>query len=230
MLRLGGLAGMAAGLVSILVPAILFGLGPQAPAGSFKVEGGGQVDPAALVAMFPASRAAISTGNFVDFVSSVLTLALFLSLFVALRRTTLALALFGSALYILGLAVLFIETVTQVAFDPISNIYQAAGTTPAAQVTLVLLWQATQGIFYEFDAAAVLLFSSGILVLGVAMYRAPGFGRAVGGLSTAFGVAGLLVTPIFGITSSLVAFVLVPVFIVVPIMLGWKLYGLSKAS
>jgi hypothetical protein len=229
-LRCGGLAGIAAGLVFILVPVILFGLVPQAPAGSFKVEGGGQVDPVALVAMFPASRAAISAGNFVNFVSGILTLALVISLFITLRKTKLAPALFGSALYVLGLAVIFTETVTQVVFDPLSSLYQAPWTTPAEQTTLVMLWQATQGIFFELDAAAILLLSTGILILGVAMYRAPSFGRAVGGLSIVFGMAGLVVTTIFGITSFLAAFLLIPVFIALPIILGWKVYMASKVT
>lgn len=229
-LRWGGLAGIAAGLIFILVPVILFGFVPQAPAGNFKVEGGGQVDPAALVAMFPVSRTAISTGNFIDFVSSALTLALILSLFVALRRTKLAPALFGGAQYVLGLAVIFTETVTQVAFDPISSLYQAPGTTEAEKTTLVMIWQATQGMFFELDAAAILLLSAGIIVLGAAMYRATGFGRAVGGLSMIFGVAGLAVTTIFGIISSLAAFILIPVFIALPIILGWKVYTLSRMS
>ena len=49
-LRWGGLAGILGGVVFIFVPVILFGFVPQAPAGAFRTEGGGQVDPAADVA------------------------------------------------------------------------------------------------------------------------------------------------------------------------------------
>jgi hypothetical protein len=227
-LRWGGLAGIIGSVVFILVPVILFGFVAQAPPGSFKLEGGAQVDPAGLVMLFPQSREAISAGNFINFVSSVLSLALFLALYRGLRGSSLAPALFGTALYILGLAVIFTETVTQVAFDPLSSIYNAPGATSAQQATVTIVWQATQGIFFELDAAALLLLSTGLILLGVAMYQAPGFGRGVGGLSTIFGMTGLVVITFFGITSFLTAIILVPMFIVLPLLFGWKVYKLSK--
>ena len=217
-LRWGGLAGMLGGIVFIFVPVILFGFVPQAPA-----------DPAELVARFPTVRAAIAAGNFVDFVSDALVLALFLSLYRALRGTSPAPALFGSVLSILGVAVIFTETTTQVAFDPISNLYHAPGATPADQATLALIWQATQGMFNQLDTSAVLLLSTGFIVLGVAMLRAPGFGKAIGGLTMLFGALAFIGGFIFGVTSLLAALLVVPVFIILPILLGWKVYRLSKA-
>jgi len=230
LLRWGGLAGMLGSIVFILVPVILFGFVPQAPPGSFTTEGGARVDPAALVMMFPGVRTTISVANFIDFVSDVLSLALVLALYRALRRTRLAPALLGSALWVLGLAVLFTETVTQVAFDPISTLYHAPGATPADQATLALLWQATQGIFFELDAAAVLLLSVGFIFLGVAMFRAPYFGRSVGGVTAVLGAAVLVTTSFFGITSTFAAVLLIPIFIVLPILLGWKVYNLSRVG
>src|SRR5207244_12698947 len=97
-LRWGGLAGMLGGIVFIFVPVILFGFVPQSPA-----------SPAELVARFPTVRAAIAAGNFVDFVSDALALALFLALSRALRGTSPAPALFGRVLSLLGLAVRFPE-------------------------------------------------------------------------------------------------------------------------
>ena len=217
-LRWGGLAGMLGGIVFIFVPVILFGFVPQAPA-----------DPAELVARFPTVRAAIAAGNFVDFVSDALALALFLALYRALRGTSPAPALFGSVLSILGLAVIFTETTTQVAFDPISNLYHAPGATPADQATLALIWQATQGMFNQLDTSAVLLLSTGFIVLGAAMLRAPGFGKGVGGLSMAFGALAFVGGFVFGVTSIVAALLVVPVFIILPILLGWKVYILSRS-
>jgi hypothetical protein len=71
----------------------------------------------------------------------------FLALYRALRGTSLAPALFGSALGIMGLGVLAAGALPQVARTPISDLYHAPGATPEDQATLVLLWQATQGIF-----------------------------------------------------------------------------------
>lgn len=229
-LRWGGLAGILASVVFIFVPVVLFGFAPHVPAGAFRTEGGGLVAPAALVMTFPDARTPMAVGNFLYFVSAVLTLALVLALYRALRRTSLAPALLGSVLYVLGLGVLFTETVTQVAFDPISNLYHAPGVTPAEQATLALLWQATQGVFNELDAAAILLLSVAMVVLGVAMLRAPSFGNRVGTLVSALGGAALFVTAVFGITSFLVAIVLIPIFVVIPISLGWKVYGLSRVT
>ena len=229
-LRWGGLAGILGSLVFILVPVTLFGFVPQAPAGSARVEGGALVDPAAVVRMFPDVRAAITAGNVFAFVSEILSVALFLALYRALRGTRPASALLGSALYILGLAVLFTETVTQVAFDPISNLYNAPGATPEEQATLTLVWQATQGIFYELDTAAVLLMSVGIVVLGFAMLGSPRFGRVLGGLSMVLGAAAFAVIFFFGVTSLSAAILVVPIFIVLPILLGWKVYSLSRTA
>src|SRR5690348_17058348 len=95
-LRWGGLAGILGGIVFIFVPVILFGFVPPAPA-----------DPAQLVARFPSVRTAIAAGNFVNFVSNVLVLALFLALYRALRESSPTAALVGTVTSILGLAVIF---------------------------------------------------------------------------------------------------------------------------
>ena len=216
-LRWGGLAGMLAGILFILVPVILFGFAPSAPG-----------DPVGLVMRFPDVRTAIALGNFVDFVVNILWVALIIALYRALRGTSPGLALFGSVLCILGLAVLFIESSTQVAFDPISNLYHAPGTTPAEQATLALVWQATQGMFNQFDTAAILLLPTGIMVLGVAMLRAPAFSKVYGWLSVVLGAAAVVVGFFFGTTSNVAAVVDVPIFIILPILLGWKVYSLSR--
>src|SRR5436309_2386141 len=123
-LRWGGIAGILSGIVFLLVPVVLFGFVPAAPA-----------DPAGLVARFPQVRTAIAVGNFLNFVSDAFLVALLLGLYRALRATSPAPAFFGTVLGVLGLGVLFIETATQIAFDPISDLYHAPGATPAEQAT-----------------------------------------------------------------------------------------------
>lgn len=218
-LRWGGLAGMAGGILFILVPVILFGFVPQAPA-----------DPASVVSRFPAVRAAITAGNFVNFIVNCLWVAFFLGLYRALRGTSPAPALFGSVLGLLGLGVLFVESSTQVAFDPISNLYHAPGATPPEQATLALVWQATQGMFNQFDTAAILLLPTGIVVLGVAMLRSPSFGKVFGWLSVVLGAAAIIAGFLFGTASVVAAVVDIPIFILFPILLGWKTYRLSRVA
>jgi Domain of unknown function (DUF4386) len=218
-LRWGGLAGIVGGIVFILVPITLFGFLPPTPA-----------DPAGLVMRFPDVRTTIAVGNGLDFVSNILVLALLVALYRALRGSSPAPALWGTLLSILSLGVLFTESATQIAFDPISNLYHAPGAIPAQQATLVLMWQATQGMFNELDTAAVLLLSAGIIVLGVAMFKAPAFGRSYGGLTVVLGAASVVAGFFFGTTSLVAAVVVVPVFIVLPILLGRKVYRLSKVE
>src|SRR5436309_2386138 len=100
---------------------------------------------------------------------------------------------------------------------------------PGGAGHLALLWQATQGIFYEFDTAAILLLSTSVVVLGVAMLRAPAFGRGLGGLTLALGAVAFVGGFIFGVTSLFAALFVIPVFVVLPILLGWTVYKLSKS-
>lgn len=218
-LRWGGLAGILGGLVFILVPITLFGFVPPAPA-----------DPAGLVMRFPDVRTAIAIGNGLNFVANILIVGLFLALYRALQGSSPAPALWGSVLSILSLGVLFTESATQIAFDPISNLYHAPGATHVQQATLTLMWQATQGMFNELDTAAVLLLSTGIIVFGIAMLKAAAFGKSYGGLTLVLGAAALVGGFFFGTTSLVAAVVVVPIYIALPILLGRKVYRLSKAA
>src|SRR5215472_9950244 len=177
-LRWTGLAGILAGIFFILTIVTLVMFGPSTTA-----------TPAQLVMNFPNVRTGLAVGNEFYFLVSVSLVALALGLYRALRTSAQGPALFGTVLYVLGLGVTFIEDTTQIAFDPISNLYHAPGTTTADQATLALIWQATQGMFNEFDVAATLLLSTGLIVLGVAMIKVPAFGKIFGGLSAAIGIA-----------------------------------------
>jgi hypothetical protein len=210
---------MLGGLLFILVPVTLFGFVPPPP-----------TDPAGLVMRFPDVRTAVAVGNGINFVVNIFVLALFLALYQALRRNSPAPALLGTVLSILSLGVLFTESATQVAFDPISNLYHASGTTPTQQATLALMWQATQGIFNELDTATVLLLSAGIIFFGIAMLKAPAFGKRYGWSSIVLGGASVIAGFFFGTTSVVAAVVVIPIFIVLPFLWGWKVYRLSKVA
>ncbi len=218
-LRWGGLAGIVGGilLVGVFVIVGVF-LGPD-PA-----------EPEGLVMRFPDVRAA----HIVEEVLYLGVLALwaihFLALYRALRATSLAPALFGSALGIMGLGVLAVGALPQVARTPISDLYHAPGATPEEQATLVLLWQATQGIFDALLVTGLLLLPIGVIALGVAMLGTPAFGKGFGWMSLVVGVLGvaagvvLLIDP-----GSPIAIVSVLSLIAFHIALGWKVYSLSRA-
>jgi hypothetical protein len=103
------------------------------------------------------------------------------------------------------------------------------GRPPEDRATLVLLWQATEGIFDALFGVGLLLVPMGFAALGVAMLGSPAFGKGFGRLSVVLGVAGvvaayvLLVDPL-----SPSAFVGVLSLIIFHLVLGWKLYSLSR--
>src|SRR5215467_13676271 len=139
-LRWSGLAGILAGIFFLLTIVTLVEFGPSTTATATQ-----------LVMNFPNVRTGLAVGNGFYFLVSVSLVGLALGLYRALRASIQGLAAFGTVLYILGLGVTFVEDVTQVAFDPISNLYHAPGASAADQATLALIWQATQGMFNEFD-------------------------------------------------------------------------------
>ena len=216
-LRWGGFAGILAGIFFILTIVTLVQFGPSTTA-----------TPAQLVMKYPDARTGLAVGNGFYFLVSVSLVGLILGLYRPLRGPSPGPAIFGAVLYVLGLGVTFIEDTTQVAFDPISNLYHAPGATATDQATLTLLWQATQGMFNEFDVAATLLLSTGLIALGVAMMRAPAFGKVFGGLSAGFGAAQIVGISLFSTNSVAYAPFALLAFFIFPVLFGWKLYSLSK--
>ncbi len=181
---------------------------------------------------FPDIRAPATGGNSLFLVTVILTVILFLALYRALRKTSLAAALVGSVLGVMGLVVHTISALPVVAFVPIADLYHAPGATPADQATLLLMWQATQGLINLLDAVGLLLITIGFIGVGVAMLRAPDFGKGFGGVSVVLGVLGVVGVSLFVVDPlSLTALaVAIPGFIVFPLLFGWKVYSLSRAT
>jgi hypothetical protein len=154
----------------------------------------------------------------------------FVALSRALRGVSLAPGLSGSVLGIVGLALLAAGALPHVATTRLSDLYHAPAATLQDQATVVLLWQANQGIFDALLAAGLVLLPIGLVALGVAMLRAPAFGRGFGGATIALGVTGigaafaLLIDPLSPI--AVVGFLALIVF---HLVLGRKVYRLSDA-
>lgn len=218
-LRWGGLAGMLGGVVFLLSAVVL-------ASSSFSTA---PADPGALIAKFPEIRTTVAVAEVLYLVAAILWAFLFLSLYRSLRETTPAPAIFGSVIGVLGLAMLFAGALTFVAFDPISSLYNAAGATPATQATLVLLWQATQGIFNETDTVGFVAMSLAFVVLGVGMLRTTGSGKGSGGVSVVLGAVGLAGIALFSVTSTTFAIFGIVVFVILPVLLGWKVFRQSRA-
>ena len=217
-MRWGGLAGILGGilLVAVFVIVGVF-VGPD------------PTEPEGLVMRFPEIRAARTVEDSLYLVVLILWVAHFLALYRALRGTSLASALFGSVLSIVGLGVLAAGALPQVARTPISDLYHAPGATTEDQATLVLLWQATQGIFDALLVTGLQLLPIGVIALGVAMLGTPAFNKGFSWMSLVVGVLGvaagvvLLIDP-----GSPIALVSILSLIVFHLVLGWKVYSLSK--
>jgi hypothetical protein len=178
-------------------------------------------------------RAALGMSTILMMTIAFLSIALVLALYRALRVSNLAFALFGGVLGVIGyMATALGDASTFFAFAPMSNLFQAPAATPETQATVVLLWQATQGITHTFFFVGSLFMTMCFIVLGIAMLRAPDFGRRFGGVSIVLGVIGLV-----GVFASLfvqgdtgVQVMGIAVFanlIFLPLF-GWKLYRISR--
>jgi hypothetical protein len=218
-LRWGGLAGML-GSVIFVVTFVFVGVfvGEESAAADW-------------VERFPEIRAARTVENSLFLVVLILWVPHFLALYRALRWESLAPALFGSVLGILGLGVLAAEALPHIAQAPISDLYHAPGATPEDQATLVFLWQATQGILDAMLVVGLVLLPIGLVCLGVAMLRAPSFGKSFGGTSVVLGALGVGAASLLLVDPDSVLGAMVGVFalIVFHFVLGWKVYRLSRS-
>jgi hypothetical protein len=218
-LRWGGLAGIVGSIIFILIfvfVSVFVGVDPD--------------EPADWIKRFPDIRAARTVENSLFLVVLILWVTHFLALYYALRGTSLAPALFGSALGILGLVMLAAEALPHVAQAPISDLYHAPGATPEAQATLVLLWQATQGILDALLIVGLVLLPIGLIALGVAMLGAPVFGKGFGGMSVVLGVAGVIAASLLLVDPASVLGSIVGIFALIGFhfVLGWKVHRLSR--
>jgi hypothetical protein len=220
-LRWGGLAGML-GCVFFILAWVVVIVGPV-----------GMEDPADLaewVIRFPDIKTARVVENVIVLVAYILEVPLFLALFWALRKTNLAPALFGSVLGILGLAAFMVGALPHVAHAPLSDLYHAPGATPAEQEALALMWQATWGIFHAALYVGFFVVPIGLILLGVAMLGNPSFGRGFGGVSMVLGALGLVAAAlqIFD-PASMIGAATYFVCLIFYLILGWKVYSLSRA-
>jgi hypothetical protein len=220
-LRWGGLAGMLGGILFILVWVIVIA-GPV-----------GMEDPADLagwVTRFPDIKAARVVENGIYLVALILEVTLFLALYRALRGTSLAPALFGSVVGILGLVAMVVSATPHIAHAPLSDLYHAPGATPEAQATLALLWQATWGIFDAMLYVGFFVVPVGLILLGVGMLGSPAFGKGFGGVTVALGVVGLVAAVLqMADPSSMIGAGSYFACLIFYLVLGWKVYSLSRA-
>ena len=212
-LRWGGLAGILAFIIWIVDMPIYVYVDPFIPQGLMR---------------FPDVRVALAINTILCMATAFLSIAFVLVLYRILRETSQALALFGSVLGVIGyIGIALSDAFTFYAFAPLSDIYHAPMATPEAQATVVLLWQATQGIPHTFVFIGSLFLMIGFIALGVTMIGAPAFGRRLGWTTIVLGVAGGIgvVFSLFVIETIGLMFLSDLIFL---LLVGRKVYSLSK--
>jgi hypothetical protein len=217
-LRLGGLAGILAFILWIVEMPLYGFVDPFTPEGLMR---------------FTDLRAALGLSTILMMTIALLSVALVLALYQSLQETNLAFALFGGVLGVIGYIVTALgDASTFFAFAPISELNQAPAVTPETQALIALLWQTTQGITSTFFFVGSLFMTLCFILLGVAMLRAPAFGRRFGGLSILLGLIGVV-----GVVASLfvageIGLQLMGISVFANIiflpLFGWKLYSLSR--
>jgi hypothetical protein len=218
-LRWGGLAGILGGILFILVMvfvAVAIGSGPA--------------DLTEVVARFPDIHMLRVIENGIYLVALLLEILLFLALFWALRKSSLAPALFGTTLGIVGLVSMAISATPHVAHYPLSELFQATGTTPEAQETIALMWQGTWGVFDAPLYVGFFVVPLGLILLGIAMFGTSDFGKGLGWMSIVIGIVAFvaailqMIDPASDIGA--LSYLLPIIFYIV---LGRKILSLSKA-
>jgi hypothetical protein len=218
--RWGGLAGILGGVLFLFVFVFVGAVVGPDPAG-----------PEGPVSRFPEIRAARTLENALYLTVLALFVINFLALYRALRLASLAPALFGSVMAIVGLAVLAAGALPHIATTRLADLYHAPGASSEDQATVALLWQANQGIFDALLAVGLVLLPIGLVALGAAMLRARAFGGGYGGTTLALGLTGigsaaaLLLDPVSPI--AVIGFLALIVF---HLVLGWKVYRLSREA
>jgi hypothetical protein len=219
-LQWGGLAGILGGIFFILSMVVVVGFVPADPPSLTE-----------LVARFPDVQILRAVENVLYLLGLVLGIPLILALFFSLRKTSLAPALFGSAIGMVGLIGMIVFATPHVAHSPLSEIYHTPGITLEAQETLGLIWQAIWGVADTPLYVGFFLGMLGFTLLGMAMFGSQDFGRGLRWVSVVIGAAGFVAALLQLIDpASDIGALSFFAYIIFYFVLGIKIYLLSKAS
>lgn len=215
--RLGGLASLLGALLFVVVfvvVGVFVGAEPEA------AEEG--------LARYPEIRAGRTVEDGLYLMVLLLWLPAYLALQRALRTAHAGLATFGSGLGVLGLGVLAAGALPHVAYQRLSNAYEAAEADPAV---LAVAYDTMLGIVDMLLIAGLVAALAGVLLLGLAMLRAPAFRGGVAWASVGFGAVGL-VAAVWAVVDPLSAVPAGAVFalIVFHLVAGWRLLALARGG
>lgn len=229
LLRWAGLSGIACFVMNILslvaglfAPPLFVAAGPTCGPACY-------VD--AALSGFPSVKVAIIVENALYFAAIVLLVMFFVGLYRTLGvGTSRVPASFGVGLSLLGLSMEFVGSLSVVAFAHLSEIYRAAG--PQDQGTLILVSHGVQAVFNTTDTVGGILLVAAFVMFGAAMIEnSASFGRNFGLATIVMSFAALAGISFFSIVADNPNdpfFVIL--FLVLPLILGVKLYRLARSQ
>ncbi len=226
-LRWGGLAGMLGPVLVVVSIIILATFAPASPPATC----GRPCYVDVSIAGFPAAKAALSVGYAGYLAAIILLVVFFVALSRAIQPVRLAPSLFGSVLGLFGLLLLAAGGLPGVAFGHLSDAYHAPGVSLQDQATLGLVAHGVQAILNETDTVGGILLTLGFVLLGTAMGSSTAFGKRRGGATVILGLAALAGIAVISIAQGNPndPALVIPVA-VLPLLLGWRLYHLSRAA
>lgn len=218
-LKWGGLAGILGGAIFIVSMIVAFVF---VPADSPTFVG--------LVARFPDVQILRVAENTLYLLGLVAGIPLALAVFWSMRKTSIAPALFGSVLVIVGLICMISMATPHVAHSSLSEIYQTPGTSLETQETLGLIWQAIWGVTDTPLYVGFFVGMLGFILLGIATFDSPDYGKLMSWTTVVLGAAGFAVAVLQFITpTSDIGAISFFVYVIFYFVLGVKTIRLSKA-
>jgi hypothetical protein len=103
-----------------------------------------------------------------------------------------AAALFGTVTAAFGLVIMAASSLLHVATSPLADLYTDPDTPPEGLQSIEYAWHGAQSVFDTMLTTGILLVPIGIVLLGVAMWSAPAFGRRLTLLSLGLGTVGIV--------------------------------------
>lgn len=214
LLQLGGLGGLLAGALFILALVLII-LNPV----------GGAEDHLMRFAERQAAETVIRTSGLV---ATILAIPLLLALYGHLRGVRMASASLGSILGVLGLALFTVNfSFNLVALPTLASLYDAAGTA-ADRAMVVLMASAVVSVSNTTGFVGAFFLAAGLVSLGVALLGSPNFHPGFGWVTLVIGLVGVAGTYVSLFVGFPFVFAAFPVVIIFVLLLGWKVYSLSR--
>jgi len=138
----------------------------------------------------------IETGRIIEhfiYLGALMGMALHVfALYRLLKKAHRPAALFAKAMATFGLVIMAASSVLHVSTAVLADLYTAPDATPQDLRAIEYAWYGAQSVFDTMLATGALLVPFGMILFGVAMRKAPGFGSRFSGFGIGLGLIGVI--------------------------------------